>query len=396
MNFCKKITLAAIVAAGLTTTAWANSLTLGDYFDAAALLLPNQMEFSAFTEVGYNDNIKLSVKGREIDSLTLRGGIRLDVNRTTGNTTYGVRGSVAYKYFDHCSHDLNGWEINVTPYVLGNLAGIQNLMFRVGVANKLQAMDSSAPRYTRSRTLNAGLTYDLAAHERWGIALTGDYTYKYYPQKEFNDFSKQIFEVAASPYYRFSDKLKGGVKVSYDETHFDSSRKNNDSYTITLNAFADYRMNQFFSVYGETGAEKKAYEGASRKIGNDRDWEYDGMIRMSYVPNKYWKVTLSSKYAQDDTTASRGAQEKFDNSLSVTWSPLKKFKLLQSVGCEVQDEKNCNLDSTEYYYVVSANYQLTDKLNTYVTYEYHNVQYKYRDPLDYAVNEVLWGMSYKF
>ncbi len=396
MNFFKKITLAAIAVAGLSTTAWANSLTLGDYLDAAALLIPNTKTITGFAEVGYNSNIKLAPKGREIDSLTLRGGIRLDVARNYGNGIYGIKGSVSYKYFDHKNQDLGGWDVNVTPYILGNIAGIQNLMFRASLVNNRQSLDQTRPRYTRTRTANAGLSYDLAFHERYGIALTGDYTYKYYPQREFKDYNKHVFEFAAAPYYRFSEKLKAGIKVSYDETHYEHNTIHDDSHTLTLNAYGDYRPSSLFSVYGEVGAERRSYEGAARGTGNDDLWKYNSLLRLRWTANKYLTTDYTVKYAQDDTYAARGAQNKFDTNLSVTYAPTAKWSIGQIVGCEVQDEKANNYDTLELYYNAIVSYKFNKNLTAYATYDYHNIQYKYTDSLDYYVNEVIFGISYTY
>lgn len=387
----------ALLVAGEAVAA---SSTLGDYFEAASGLIPNKISLSCFEEVNYNDNIHDAIKGQERDSMIFKTGVTVDLYRVKGGINYGLIGDFSYDYYTKDSGDFNQFEWNISPHILGSfeLLGLDKLMLSFETRSKIETVSTADTRYARHHTNGIHAVYDYGGPRRLGFMLTGDYVYEYYPQDDFKSYSNQEYGFSFVPYYKVTEKIRTGIRLGYSETVYDYDYTNDDSDTITLNAFVDYRMTSFFSVYVEAGCEKQSYDGASKDSNNDRDYVPDYAITLRYLPISNLAIDIKSSVSPDDSLAGKGNGQSidFDNSLTVRWFATSKISLQQTVGLDVQDEKNNNNDTHEFYYDARADYKCTEKLSFYAGYRYNNVQFDYEDDSDYYVNECYLGVRWSF
>jgi len=397
MKKSKKIlAFAGIAAVAASVTASAASVALGEYFQSVVGLVPNKLEISAYEQVRYNDNIN-NASSDETDSVVFKTGINLDIYRMRGDMRYGVNGDFGYEYYTHEQHDHNQFTWNISPFIMGNIADIQNLKISFNSKAKIEPVSRFDTRRARSYDNGVSLVYDYTRHERYGFALTGDYDYLYYPQKEFRGYTKQSYGVSLAPYYKLSDKIRLGVRSSYVRTDYAHDELHDDSDELTINGFVDYHMNQFVSAYAEAGTSQRFYEGDSKNSNGDREWMPDFLVGLKYQPTKHWTYNLSTSLAPKDTNSvARGDSMNWATIFTVAWKPVTKFALTNEVGISVEDEKNSEFDTREVFYSARADYAFSNKLSVYTQYKYNNIQFPYESSRDYAINEVIAGVRYKF
>ena len=398
MNTSHKIgTMAAVIACAACVETMGASTVIRDFFDDTISLVPNQLDVAVFEKVVYTDNVKNGPHNNMVESVHFKTGIAVDAHRNQGDLSYGIKGSVSYDYYTRKSADMNQWDWDITPYIKGSsILDIHNLKVGLTLHNSIEPMSNNDTRYARHHIFGAHASYDYSRDPRYGIMLNGSYKYDYYPQDEFEDYSKQRFTASAAPYYRFSSDLRTGIRAQYEKLVYESDKKQNDSYKQTYNVFADYRINSFVETYAEAGIEKKAYKGRGRDTKEDREWNWNGLASIRYYPTLRTKIELKTELDVEDSTAGgRGAAFVWDNSIAFSWKPEKKYQFTTKFGAETQDEKNNRADTTEYYITVSGNYAVTPALNLFAQYKYDNVDFKYLSR-DYYENEVTLGVSYKF
>ena len=398
MNTSHKIgAVAAVIACAACVETMGASTVIRDFFDDTISLVPNQFDVAVFEKVTYTDNVKNGPHDNMVESVHFKTGVSIDAYRNQGDLSYGIKGAVAYDYYTRRSGDMNQWDWDITPFIKGSqVLDIHNLKVSLTLKNTIEPMSNADTRYARHHIFGGKVSYDYSRHEHWGVMLNGSYKYDYYPQDEFNDYSKQRFTASIAPYYRVNEDLKTGIRAQYEKNIYESDKRQNDSQKQTYNLFADYRMNSFLEIYAEAGLEKKAYKGAAKGTKEDRDWNWDMLASIRYYPTLRTKIELKSELDVEDTTAgNRGACFVWDNSLAFTWKPEKKYQFTTKIGAETQDEKNNAADCTEYYISVRGDFAVTDHLNVFAQYKYDNIDFKY-DIRDRYENEVSLGVAYKF
>ena len=398
MNNAHKIgTVAAVIACAACVETMGASTVIRDFFDETISLVPNQLDVAVFEKVIYTDNVKNGPHNDMIEAVHFKTGVAIDAYRNQGDLSYGIKGSVAYDYYTRRSGDMNQWDWDITPFIKGSsILDIHNLKISASVKNSIEAMSNADTRYARHHIIGAGASYDYSRYDRWGVMLNGAYKYDYYPQDEFNDYSKQRYTASIAPYYRARADFKTGIRAQYEKIVYESDKRQNDSQKQTYNVFVDYRINSFIEAYAEAGIEKKAYKGEAKGTNEDREWNWDALASIRYYPTLRTKIELKTELDVEDSTAgTRGAAFAWDNSLAFSWKPETRYLFTTKIGAETQDEKNNRADSTEYYISVRGNFAVNEHLNLFAQYKYDNVDFKYISR-DYYENEVTLGVSYKF
>lgn len=391
----KKLTLMACAVA-TAGTAMAASSTLGEYFDSVAAIIPNKLKISAYERISYEDNIFNSHSNRK-SSVIFKTGADVDWYRENGNWTYGLEGDIAYEAYCRESSRASNWAWDISPVIKYDDVKDNGLRINLQSTAKREKLSNNNTSYARHYKYLAGLAYEYKRNDHWGIAVTGDYEYNQYPQKEFSGFSKHEFEASVAPYWKNdSGKFKAGLRAAYTKTHFEHKTRNNDNYKLALNAFADYRMTRQFSVYGEIGSEKAYYRGESRDLTGDRSAILNYKLALRYKANKDLLLELISKRNIDNSTASRGAQYVWDNAFVATWKATDHFSIRQKIGFDYEDEKNNNADDREFIYDIRGNYVMDNGLNFYAGYKYNYVKFRYLRKSDYSNNELYLGVRYTF
>lgn len=396
-----KIGMAAFLCAGMFAGhAYAGSSTLSDYFEMTSGLIPNKLSLSIYEEIVYNDNIHDATKGNERDSLIFKTGIGANINRTVSGLTYGLKGNLSYDYYTKDSGDMNAFDWDISPVLLGNfgLLNMQNLMVIFTSSSSLEPLDTGDTRFARHYENGLHAVYDYSKHEKWGFILTGDYVYDLYTQDEFESYTNHEYGFSLVPYYKLTEKVKTGVRLGYSETKYKNDDTNDDSYTVTINGFVDYRMSQLFSVNLEAGVQKRCYEGESEGSNKDRDFMPDYSITLRYLPFSNLAFDLKSSLSTGDslTTERGGLALENDTSLTMRWDATSKISITQTVGLNIQDEKNNDADTKEFYYDLLADYAFSKAMSVYAGYKYNNIQFDYRTGDDYYVNECRLGFRWSF
>ena len=141
------------------------------------------------------------------------------------------------------------------------------------------------------------------------------------------------------------------------------------------------------------------YKGEGRHTEGNNDWEPTGRLRVKYDAGSFWDIAYNFSMSFDDSEVSGkiGGSYKIDNHINVGWKPSKKFDITNTLGVEIEDEKdNCDDDTCEYYYNLVANYHFLPKFTLYANYDFSNVQYKYKGRESYYESEITLGLKYTF
>ncbi|MBR4673104.1 MAG: hypothetical protein IKP00_01440 [Victivallales bacterium] len=409
----KKSKLAKMAVMGVlsATAAFAASDTLYDYFgsyvEATAGLIPNKLSLSIYQEVTFEDNQDNSPRRDRTGNVGYKTGIDGALTRTKGWVTYGIDGDASYQFWQKDAHEKNAFDWSIAPMVLvnvdteGSLA--QSLKLSISSKSKYEKLSKTDRREARHIDSKLGLAYDLLHRSsRAGAVLTFDYRYDYFTKNDYKNRSFDSWEIGLAPYYKFSGKVKGGVRLSYREKDYRESKTNpykDDSSKKTIAGYINYDPSLKLNVYAEAGFSRTDFEGRSKDSYGDGDWKPMLKLRIKYKPNTYWSTGFGSNYDFEDSQISshRGGSYQFDNYVFLNWKPSHKFSLRNTIGIENQNEKDlCNLDTTEYYYNLRATYHLTANFSCYALYKYSNVNYKYVGRDSYFSNDVTLGIKYTF
>lgn len=397
-NLVKKITKASVVALALLGTyARADVNTLSRFVEGMAAVVPNKLDLGATAEVRYDDNINSEPRRNRVDSLILYGSLFADLHRQVESLgSYGLRGSVGYEYYDHECSDRSDFIWDLAPYVNGSIGGGEHLTWRISLSSvgKRERMSSGDTRYALHYNNTIALGADYQYHPRWGVMSNAGYTWDYYPQKAFQSHSKQIWELSVSPYYRFTEKLRGGFRVAAEATMYRNDDTNDDSRRMKYNAFLDWNPSNILSVYAEAGLEKSYYDGETRGTNYERHFLPDASVSIRYLPFTNLGLTYTSSLSQKDSTLNRSIVWAWSNSLIANWQITQKILLSQTIGASVDDQKDGNADTYEWFYSANASYKFSKHLSFYAGYNYTDTYYKYIHDLDYDESVVKVGATF--
>lgn len=370
---------------------------LSEYFDAAASAIPNKFSISAFEEMRYNDNVHDSATNK-VSSFINEAGITLDWYKNLEELKYGIIGDFSYEYYDKDSHDLNEFNWNISPFVLGNidLLGNDRLMLSLYSRSAKEKYDSSDTRHTTHIDNMIGLTYDILKYARWGVAFSAHYFNKYYTDSEFRSSSYQDYGFGIAPYYKVSEKVKIGVNNSYSERVYKNNKRHDDSKTYEFVPFIDYRLSSQFSIHLGIGASKTEYQGRSRHTNGDGEWQPAANLTFRYFPVSNFSLSYISRLEWEDSGGGRGGRTSFYNSVRAMWKITEKITFTPGVSMEQQDEKNSVYDTTEYTAFANLNYKFSNHVTAYLGYEYEKTKYKYVSRRDYDVNECWIGVKLSY
>lgn len=370
---------------------------LSDYFETAASAIPNKFSLSAFEEMRYNDNVHDSATNK-VGSFINEAGITLDWYKNLEELKYGVIGDISYEYYDKDSHDLNEFNWNISPFVLGNIDvfGNDRLMLSLSSRSAKEKYDSSDTRHTTHIDNTIGLTYDILKYARWGVAFSARYFNKYYTDSEFRSSSYQDYNFGIAPYYKISEKIKIGINNSYSERVYRDNKRHDDSKTYEVLPFIDYRLSSNFSVHFGAGASKTEYEGRSSHTNGNGEWHPATNLIFRYFPVSNFNLSYISSFEWEDSGGGRGGRTSFYNAAFATWKITEKISFTPGVSMDQQDEKNSDYDSTEYVASAKLGYQFTNHVSVYLGYKYEKIKYKYVSSRDYDVNECWLGLKLSY
>lgn len=381
-------------------TTHAASDTLGNFLDATASVIPNRLSLGANYEAKYNDNIHHDAKGRDKHGRwVFNTGLTADWFRNTSLLTYGLTGELDYDHYHRESGELSQFRYSLAPHIAGAIGvGMGDVYLNFTSTSDLAPLSSTDRRYARSYTNGLQAVWDIIDHDRWGTALTGDWEYVYYPGSEFKDNTRQTYGVSLAPYYKLSAKTKLGLRLGYEKTDYRNSKRHDDSDKVYLNAFTDYRVTQKLSMYGEAGLERQSYRGETKGTNTDRDVSPNGRLSVRYAPVSNFSLALSVYHALEQSYArdKRGLMKETTTSLTAAWAVNPKFLITQILKHTHQDEKESAQDINEYGYTLRADYYLFNNINLYSSYTYEHVHYIYDHNQCYAINEVLFGLSWSY
>lgn len=382
--------------------------TLGDYFEATASVVPNKLSLSITEEMTYTDNVNSTPDRDKRDSLSLDSSLSLQIYRELKNgIKYGVDADVSYEWYDDREmRDDSEIEWSISPMLLGefNLLDTDSLMLRFHASSEFEEFDNTDTKKTRKDVVGGDITYDYKGGGHLGFAIITTYDYNHYTG-EHSDRTNSEYEVSFAPYYKFTQMTKLGLRAAYGETLYKNNREQDDSETLTLNAFLDHQLTGKVSLHMELGMERVEYDvfdgedGDETRSSSDEGWEPTVSASVNYQAAKNVSFSYTTEYSMEDTTSdeARGGRNSWSNSLSMSWELTSKVNLNQTLSYDFQDEKNgSNDDNGEWTYSCEAGYKVSDKMRIYLGYEYTNVSFKYEGDEDYQVNEWTLGMSYAF
>lgn len=367
---------------------------LSDYFETAASAIPNKISVSAFEEVRYNSNVHDSAT-RKTGSFINEAGLTLDWYKNLEGLKYGLVGDISYEYYDKESHDLNDFNWTLSPFVLGHidLLGNDRLMLSLISRSAKEKYDSSDTRHTTHIDNAVGLTYDILKYARWGVAFSARYFNKYYTSSEYKSNSYQQYKFGVAPYYKVSEKIKIGINNSYSERIYRNNKRHDDSKTLEIMPFIDYRASNLFSVHLGIGASRTEYKGESRHTKGNGDWQPAANLTVRYYPVSNFTISYISSFEWEDSGGSRGGRTSFYNSVRATWDLTEKISFSPGLSVDQQDEKNSNYDTTEYSIFANLDYQFSNHVSIYLGYEYEKTEYKHLSSRNYDVNECWMGVK---
>lgn len=402
-NLRLSLTLGGLLACLTFTNAGARSV-LADYFEATASVIPNKFSLSLSQEFTYSDNVNTAPNRDKRDAFSTNTVLSCSLLRELQNgIVYGLESEVSYEWYDDKETNDNNTSLqwNINPKLRGdfNLFGSDALELSLRTESHYEAFDSTDGTKTRTQTFGGSLLYDYTGGQRLGFAFIADYEYTHYLDSDYEDDSNHEYELSFAPYYKLTPSTKLGLRLAYGETIYRDNTFQDDSETVTLNAFADYRLNETISAHAEAGFERVSYSGRASDSDESDTWSPDASLSITYRPVSNVSFTYATSYGLEDTrsTASRGARKVLDNSLRMTWNMTSRIALTQGISYEMTDEKNGNFqDSGELVYDIRADYAICTRVSVYLGYEYRRRTYDYQHREDYHVNEWTTGLRCSF
>lgn len=401
---------AALIGVLSATAAFGASETLYDYFktsvEASAGFLPNKLSLSIYEEVKFEDNQDNSPRRDREENLAVKTGVNASLTRTKGWVTYGADADASYEFWRKDADDKNAFDWSISPMLMLSVdsenSNLQNLKISFSSKSKYEKLSKTDRREARHIDNKLGIAYDFMAKGRFGNVITFDYEYDYYTKNKYKSRSFQMWEIGMAPYYKFSAKVKGGLRLAYREKDYrdnKNDRYNDDSSKKTVALYVNYDPTLKLNIYAEAGFSRTDYEGYSKDGYGDGDWKPTLKLRVKYMPNANWSTGYGSTldFEDSDISGKFGGSYQFDNYVFLNWKPTHKFSLNNTLGIDYQDEKDaCDYDTTEYYYNLRANYYFTEKFSCYALYSYSNVNYQYRGRDTYFSNDITLGIKYTF
>ncbi len=402
-NLRLSLTLGGLLACLTFTNAGARSV-LADYFEATASVIPNKFSLSLSQEFTYSDNVNTAPNRDKRDAFSTNTVLSCSLLRELQNgIVYGLESEVSYEWYDDKETNDNNTSLqwNINPKLRGdfNLFGSDALELSLRTESHYEAFDSTDGTKTRTQTFGGSLLYDYTGGQRLGFAVIADYEYTHYLDSDYKDDSNHEYELSFAPYYKLTPSTKLGLRLAYGETIYRDNTFQDDSETVTINAFADYRLNDTISAHAEAGFERVSYSGRASDSDESDTWSPDASLSITYRPVSNVSFTYATSYGLEDTrsTASRGARKVLDNSLRMTWNMTSRIALTQGISYEMTDEKNGNFqDSGELVYDIRADYAICTRVSVYLGYEYRRRTYDYQHREDYHVNEWTTGLRCSF
>ncbi|MGN0879539.1 MAG: hypothetical protein ACI4WT_08830 [Oligosphaeraceae bacterium] len=402
-NLRLSLTLGGLLACLTFTNAGARSV-LADYFEATASVIPNKFSLSLSQEFTYSDNVNTAPNRDKRDAFSTNTVLSCSLLRELQNgIVYGLESEVSYEWYDDKETNDNNTSLqwNINPKLRGdfNLFGSDSIELSLRTESHYEAFDSTDGTKTRTQTFGGSLLYDYTGGQRLGFAFIADYEYTHYLDSDYKDDSNHEYELSFAPYYKLTPSTKLGLRLAYGETIYRDNTFQDDSETVTLNAFADYRLNETISAHAEAGFERVSYSGRASDSDESDTWSPDASLSITYRPVSNVSFTYATSYGLEDTrsTASRGARKVLDNSLRMTWNMTSRIALTQGISYEMTDEKNGNFqDSGELVYDIRADYAVCTRVSVYLGYEYRRRTYDYQHREDYHVNEWTTGLRCSF
>ncbi|HOG49758.1 MAG TPA: hypothetical protein PKY10_04155, partial [Lentisphaeria bacterium] len=228
-----KSLLAALVTAALfifNAKTHAASTALSNFMEATVGIFPNELTGSIREEVIYDDNIYRAPKGDERGGWILSTGLTAKWFRTTNRLTYGLEGEIIYDYYLKEGDELSQFVYSLSPVLVGNIGlGTGDLYVNAYSKGEYERLNNVDQRYARSYTNGVQAVWNLLGHERWGLAITGDWAYKYYPDKEFENNTKQTYGASIVPFCQVTGKTRLGLRLGYDKTKYKNNERHDDS-----------------------------------------------------------------------------------------------------------------------------------------------------------------------
>lgn len=402
-NLRLSLTLGGLLACLTFTNAGARSV-LADYFEATASVIPNKFSLSLSQEFTYSDNVNTAPNRDKRDAFSTNTALSCSLLRELQNgIVYGLESEVSYEWYDDKETNDNNTSLqwNINPKLRGdfNLFGSDALELSLRTESHYEAFDSTDGTKTRTQTFGGSLLYDYTGGQRLGFAVIADYEYTHYLDSDYEDDSNHEYELSFAPYYKLTPSTKLGLRLAYGETIYRDNTFQDDSETVTINAFADYRLNDTISAHAEAGVERVSYSGRASDSDESDTWSPDASLSITYRPVSNVSFTYATSYGLEDTrsTASRGARKVLDNSLRMTWNMTSRIALTQGISYEMTDEKNGNFqDSGELVYDIRADYAVCKRVSVYLGYEHRRHTYDYQHREDYHINEWTTGLRCSF
>ncbi len=388
--------VAAVLFSGICMSQLQAQSFLSDYFEAAAAALPNRMSLSVFEEVRYDDNIHDRANPK-VGSFINEAGISLDWYKNYEGGMYGILGDISYEYCEKDS-DESEFKWNIAPFILGgiDLLGEDRLMFTLSSRSVNEKYDSSADERTTRIDNSVGVTYDMLKYARWGVALSAKYFNRYYTDSDYKQHSYQKYTFGVAPYYKLTEKIKLGINNSYSERKYRNNKAHDDSKTYQVMPFVDYRQSKQFSVHLGAGLSRTDYKGRSRNSNGDGDWEPVANLTFRYFPVSNFLLSYISTIEWEDSGSNRGGRVSYYNSLRATWQITHRISFTPGVSMDIDDERVSNYDNTEYTVFAHLDYKISERISTYLGYEYEHTKYKYNHDKDYEANEIWLGVKVSY
>jgi len=376
---------------------FAASSTLQDYFFESAKILPDNFAIGLSETVKFNDNINKGTRSKSHSAWEFNSDVNIDVYKTLSNMTYGIGGSLGWNHYHNGNRSAEP-DIDLSPYFNFDQA-LGNLMLGGGVTYKDESLSSSDRRYAKYFDTFLQAAYDLNAHERYGMLISGDYNYRYYKGSEFHDKNYAKYGLSLAPYYVLSPKTKAGLRLGYEQTDYRNRRLHDDLEEIYLNLFVNYQVSLKLNMTAEAGGTRSRYKsGSSRGSNGDDKISANYRLGMNYnlLSNLIFHLSLLHKPEDSFELEARGLSQTNESYLGMTWIMNPKLRLHQQLGFIFKDERNSSWDHKQFEYDLNLSYALRERLHLNAGYTYTTTHFKYEDDSNYKSNEVSLGVSWQF
>ncbi len=375
-----------------------------DLYDTApsiGMLESHAVRYSAYVNVGYDDNLNSSENDPQ-DGMFAQAGVGASYADREAATQISYSVNLGARLYDEESDTTNRRLVSISTLSASlshsfSPSSVYSTDLRMSYTTEPNIASGISSSYDQGEYINWAWShaYSQAIDARWSWTINGTYSGMIYTEDEYNDDNRQYLTAGLTLSYRYSSLTTYSMGTSY---RHDIREEGENSDNVYLNLSVSHSLSPLSSVYASVGVQCKMIADESDlyptfRAGYRRQIT-DGLSANIYVSLDNENID-AGRAANDlylsDQTVRAGAD------LSYAWTHKVTFYVDGSLLYrDYSDHTGGAPDKTDTTLVIGVGmrYKFTEHLTGNIDYRYTSAD---RDVGgDYERNRISTGLSYTF